>query len=58
MFQGSIALETQGEAELESTSYGRGRSAEEEKERMLSIIERLNDKFGTNFSEADKLSRD
>jgi type I restriction enzyme R subunit len=58
VFEGSISLEVQGVSELKPTGYGAGQSAEEEKEKLSSIIERLNNRFGTEFTEADKLSRD
>lgn len=58
VFEGSISLNKQGEAELPPTKHGKGSSPEEEKERLSSIIERLNDRFGTDFTETDKLSRD
>jgi type I restriction enzyme, R subunit len=58
VFEGSISLTVQGEAELKPTSYGKGKTVEEEKVRLSSIIERLNERFGTEFTETDKLSRD
>lgn len=58
VFEGSISLQVQGETELKPTSHGKGKSVEEEKERLSSIIERLNERFGTEFTETDKLSRD
>jgi type I restriction enzyme R subunit len=58
VFEGSISLNVQGESDLMPTSHGKGRSVEEEKERLSTIIERLNERFGTEFTETDKLSRD
>lgn len=58
VFEGSISLQVQGESELKPTSHGKGKSVEEEKERLSSIIDRLNERFGTEFTETDKLSRD
>lgn len=58
VFEGSISLEVQGESELKPVSHGRGTSGEEERERLSSIIERLNERFGTEFTDTDKLSRD
>lgn len=58
VFEGSISLNVQGESELKPTTHGKGKSGEEEKERLSSIIDRLNDRFGTEFTETDKLSRD
>lgn len=56
VFEGSISLNKGEEGELKPTSYGKGVRAEEEKERLSEIIERLNDKFGTEFTDTDKLS--
>ncbi|MCC5909493.1 MAG: type I restriction endonuclease subunit R [Clostridiaceae bacterium] len=58
VFEGSISLEVDEGAELKPTSYGKGKGQEEEKERLSEIIERLNDKFATEFTETDKLSYD
>ncbi len=56
IFEGSISLEVQGGVELKPTSHG-GRGAEEEaKDRLSTIINRLNERFGTNFTETDRLS--
>ena len=56
VFEGSISLDANEEAELKPTSFGKGTVQEEEKEKLSSIIERLNDKFGTEFTPTDKLS--
>ncbi|MBS4221871.1 type I restriction endonuclease subunit R [Lederbergia citrea] len=58
VFEGSISLNIEGESKLKSTSFGKGASPEEEKERLSSIIDRLNERFGTEFTDTDKLSRD
>ncbi|AIF42150.1 type I restriction endonuclease subunit R [Virgibacillus sp. SK37] len=58
VFEGSISLNIEGETKLKPTSYGKGASPEEEKERLSSIIDRLNERFGTEFTDTDKLSRD
>ncbi|EDL65725.1 type I restriction endonuclease subunit R [Bacillus sp. SG-1] len=58
VFEGSIALNVEGGAELHGTKHGKGGGKEEEKERLSSIIDRLNEKFGTEFTDTDKLSRD
>ena len=58
VFEGSISLNQEGEVELKPPAHGKGKTIEEEKERLSSIIDRLNDKFGTEFTETDKLSRD
>ncbi|UZW12850.1 type I restriction endonuclease [Clostridium pasteurianum] len=57
-FDGSISLIKEGEVELKPTAFGKSVNKEEEKEKLSSIIERLNDKFGTNFTETDRLSID
>ncbi|WP_421383361.1 type I restriction endonuclease subunit R [Bacillus salacetis] len=58
VFEGSIALSVEGGAELRGTKHGKGGGKEEEKERLSSIIDRLNERFGTEFTDTDKLSRD
>lgn len=58
VFEGSISLEIQGGTELKPTSHGKGGGGDDEKERLSSIIERLNERFGTEFTETDMLSRD
>ncbi len=57
-FEGSISLDTEGGEHLYPTQHGGASRVEEEKERLSSIIDRINDRFGTDFREADKLSRD
>src|SRR5699024_3734012 len=59
VFDGSIELETQGQADLDPSQHaGSASSPEEEKERLSSVIDRMNEKFGTDFDPQDKLSRD
>lgn len=58
VFEGSIDLETKGQVDLDPTKHAGGGAPEEETEKLSSIIERINDKFGMNLTEADKLSRD
>src|SRR5690625_4104339 len=58
VFEGSISLNVQGGADLSPTEHAGGGAPEEEKERLSSIIDRMNEKFGTEFSEGDKLSRE
>jgi type I restriction enzyme R subunit len=58
VFEGSISLSVEDETKLKPTAYGKGTQPEEEKEKLSSIIERMNERFGTDFTEADKLSRD
>ncbi|SIS66580.1 type I restriction endonuclease subunit R [Salimicrobium salexigens] len=57
-FEGSISLDSTGGEHLSPSQYGSAGSGEEEKERLSSIIERMNERFGTEFTQADKLSRD
>ncbi|MED3575868.1 type I restriction endonuclease subunit R [Cytobacillus praedii] len=58
VFEGNISLAIQGGSELKPTAHGKGTGKEEEKEKLSSIIDRLNDKFGTDFSSTDILSYD
>jgi len=56
MTEGDLVLEVQGEASLRpTTEAGIKRALEDDKERLSNIILVLNDKFGTDFNEADKL---
>ncbi|QKY68715.1 hypothetical protein [Lentibacillus sp. CBA3610] len=56
MFEGSIALDTEEDHKLKPTSFGAGSTPEEDMERLSSIIERLNDRFGTEFTDTNRLS--
>lgn len=56
IFSGEMALESRGEYELSPTSHGSGGGQEEQKEKLSSIINKLNERLGTNLSEADQLS--
>lgn len=59
VFEGSIALEEQGQVNLDGPQHGGSASQpEEKKEKLSSIIERMNKHFGTDFDPQDKLSRD
>lgn len=58
VFEGSIELEKTGGVDLKPTSYGTGGAVEDEKVRLSSILDKLNERFGTEFSETDFLSRD
>src|SRR5690625_7276356 len=58
VFEGSISLNVQGGADLSPTEHAGGGAPEEEKERLSSIIDRMNEKVGTEFSEGDKLSHE
>lgn len=57
-FDGSISLVKEGEVELKPTLFGKTVKKEEEKEKLSSIIDRLNERFGTEFTSTDKLSID
>lgn len=57
-FEGSIMINETGGEYLTPGQYGSVAGGEEEKERLSSIINRMNDRFGTEFTEVDKLSRD
>ena len=59
VFDGSIELEVQGQSDLDPSQHaGSASRPEEEKEKLSSIIDRMNEKFGTEFDPQDKLSRD
>ena len=58
VFEGNIELEKKGNVDLEPQQHAGGGAAEDEKERLTSIIDRMNERFGTEFSPQDKLSRD
>lgn len=59
IFDGQIELEIQGRVDIDPPQHAGGGSApEEEKELLSSIIDRMNEKFGTDFDPQDKLSRD
>jgi type I restriction enzyme, R subunit len=58
IFEGSIELEITGGQELKPTSHGTKGVVEDEQVRLSSILDKLNDRFGTEFTETDFLSRD
>ncbi len=53
--EGSITLEKQGGVELQPTSEAGLSREKEEKAHLSEIIQILNDRFGTEFTEADRL---
>jgi type I restriction enzyme R subunit len=55
VFEGNISLETKGQVDLDPTKHAGGSSPEEETEKLSSIIERMNERFGTDFTHADKI---
>ncbi|MEG1482829.1 type I restriction endonuclease subunit R [Clostridium sp.] len=57
-FEGNISLIKEGQVDLDPTSFGKGSGKEEEKEKLSTIIDKINERFGTDFTETDKLSID
>lgn len=55
VFEGAIDLEEKGQVDLEPTKHVGGGVVDEEMERLSSILERLNERFGTEFTHADKI---
>jgi type I restriction enzyme R subunit len=53
--EGQIWLEDKPEYGLESTDEAGFRKEKEEKDQLSHVIENINEKFGTNFKEADRL---
>lgn len=58
VFEGNIELEKTGGIDLDPQKHGGGGQQEDEKVRLSSILDKLNDRFGTNFTETDFLSRE
>jgi len=58
VFEGSIELEKMGEEELDPQKHGVRGLAEDEKVNLSSILDKLNELFGTDFTETDFLSRE
>ena len=58
VFEGSISLEVRGGAELPPVSNAKGAMPEEETEKLSSIIDRLNERFGTEFTKSDYLTKE
>ncbi|WP_027309454.1 type I restriction endonuclease subunit R [Caloramator sp. ALD01] len=56
-FDGSISLIREDRATLKPTSFGKSIN-EEEKTKLSAIIEKLNKRFGTEFTETDRLTID
>ncbi|MFS0878697.1 type I restriction endonuclease subunit R [Metabacillus niabensis] len=55
VFEGSIELEKTGGVELDPQRHGAGGAVEDEKTKLSSILEKLNERFGTEFTEEDLL---
>lgn len=53
-FEGSIQLEKNSPGEVQPISGGVGKK-EEKKETLAEIVERINERFGTSFTEMDKI---
>lgn len=53
--EGDLVLQVQGEFGLDPTTEAGIARSKDEKDRLSNIIKLLNDKFGTDFNEADKL---
>ena len=53
--EGNIVLESEGEYGLKGTTEAGMRGAKEEEAQLSEIIKVLNDRFSTDFTEADKL---
>ncbi|MCY9446990.1 type I restriction endonuclease [Bacillus haynesii] len=58
VFEGSIELMKTGGINLKPTSHGTGGTTEDEKVHLSSVLDKLNERFGTEFTETDFLSRD
>ncbi|MGQ8883286.1 type I restriction endonuclease subunit R [Bacillus paralicheniformis] len=58
VFEGSIELEKTGGIDLKPTSHSAGGTAEDEKVHLSSVLDKLNERFGTDFTKTDYLSRD
>lgn len=55
VFEGSIELEKTGGVELDPQKYGASGTVEDEKVRLSNILNKLNERFGTEFTEEDLL---
>lgn len=53
--EGDLVLQVQGEYGLEATTEAGISMPKEEKDRLSNIVKLLNEKFGTDFNEADRL---
>jgi len=58
VFEGGIELEKTGGYDLTPQKHGIGGSGDDEKVRLSSILDKLNERFGTQFTETDFLSRE
>lgn len=58
VFEGGIELEKTGGYDLNPQKHGIGGSGDDEKVRLSSVLDKLNERFGTQFTETDFLSRE
>ncbi len=58
MFEGSIVLEKIGDYDLDPQKHGSSGTTEDEVVRLSSVLATLNERFGTQFTETDFLSRE
>lgn len=58
VFEGSINLDVKGGTELEPTKHAGSTAPEEEIEKLSSIIDRINERFGTDFTNGDRLMKE
>ena len=58
VFEGGIELQKTGGYDLSPQKHGSGVSGDDEKVRLSSVLEKLNERFGTQFTETDFLSRE
>src|SRR5699024_9406959 len=58
VFEGSIRLDVKGGTDLEPTKHAGCTATEEEKEKLSSIIDRINERFGTDFTNSDRLMKE
>src|SRR5699024_11584965 len=58
VFEGSIDLEEKGQVDLDPAAHAGGGALDEEKERLSAILEQFNERFGTEFTHADKIMKE
>lgn len=55
VFEGSIDLEEKGQVDIDPPQHAGSSAPEEEKERLSIILEQFNERYGTEFTHADKI---
>lgn len=55
VFEGSIDLEEKGQVNIDPQQHAGGGAADEEKERLSVILDQFNERYGTEFTHADKI---